>query len=95
MKTKKPQKSPIKKPRITEKGSVLVEKNIYIFDVDMSANKQEVAKAIFSAYKVKPLKVNILKVPYKSVVLKGKKELKGGGKKAVVYLRKGDKIEIA
>lgn len=95
MKKEKKQKSPVKKSRITEKGSTLSEKNIYVFDVDTRAGKQEVAKAVFSAYKVKPLKVNILKIPRKGVVLKGKKETKGGGKKAVVYLKKGDKIEIA
>jgi len=89
-----PIKNPIKNPRITEKASDASEKNIYVFNVATSANKTEIKKAIFSLYKVKPIKVNILPIPHKKVIFKGKKGLKGGGKKAVVYLKEGDKIEI-
>jgi large subunit ribosomal protein L23 len=86
--------NPIKNPRITEKASSIFEKNIYTFNVDVSANKKEIEKAIFSLYKVKPVKVNILAVSYKNIISKGKKGVRGGGKKAIVYLKKGDKIEI-
>lgn len=84
----------IKKPRITEKASFNAEQNVYTFDVMPSANKTEIKKAIFQLYKVKPVKVNILMVPSKQVFSKGKKGTKSGGKKALVYLKKGDKIEI-
>ncbi|PIR68750.1 50S ribosomal protein L23, partial [Candidatus Nomurabacteria bacterium CG10_big_fil_rev_8_21_14_0_10_03_31_7] len=70
------------------------EQNIYTFNVDVSANKKEIKKAIFSLYKVKPTKVNILSIPYKNIISKGKKGVRGGGKKAVVYLKKEDKIEF-
>ena len=79
---------------MTEKGSNLLEQNIYTFNVATSANKEEIKKAIFSLYKVKPIKVNILKIPYKGIVSRGKKGTKGGGKKALVYLKAGDKIEF-
>jgi large subunit ribosomal protein L23 len=84
----------IKKPRITEKASFHAEQNVYTFDVMPSANKTEIKKAIFQLYKVKPVKVNILMVPSKQVFSKGKKGTKSGGKKALVYLKAGDKIEI-
>ena len=84
----------IKNPRITEKASDASQRNVYIFNVAVSANKKEIKKAIFSLYKVKPIKVNILTVPHKNIVSKGKKGVRGGGKKAVVYLKKEDKLEI-
>lgn len=84
----------IKKIRVTEKGSFLAEQNVYTFDVEKSANKTEVAKAIFQLYKVKPVKVSILPVPEKKVFARGKWGVKSGGKKALVYLKKGDKIEF-
>ncbi len=87
-------KSPIKNPRVTEKASNVFEQNVYTFNVDVSANKKEIKKAIFALYKVTPVKINILPIPYKNVMSKGKKGVRGGGKKAIVYLKKGDKIEI-
>ncbi|MFZ2072606.1 MAG: 50S ribosomal protein L23 [Minisyncoccia bacterium] len=84
----------IKKPRITEKASFHAEQNVYTFDVPKSANKTEIKKAIFELYKVKPVKVNILAVPRKVIFVRGKEGAKGGGKKALVYLKEGDKIEI-
>ncbi len=86
--------TPIKDPRITEKASNLSGGDVYTFNVSSSANKKEVEKAIFAIYKVKPVKVNILKVQRKSVFWKGRTGARGGGKKAVVYLKKGDKIEF-
>ncbi len=84
----------IKKPRVTEKASLAFEQNVYTFDVTASANKTEIKKAIFSLYKVKPVKVNIVNIPAKQIMSKGKAGVKQGGKKAIVYLKKGDKIEL-
>ena len=84
----------IKNPRVTEKASFAYEQNVYTFNVATSANKTEIKKAIFTLYKVKPLKVNVLPVTKKQVFSRGKRGTKGGGKKVLVYLKKGDKIEI-
>lgn len=84
----------IKNGRVTEKASFAFEQNVYTFDVMPSANKTEIKKAIFTLYKVHPVKVNILPIPKKHIMSKGKAGVKGGGKKALVYLKKGDKIEI-
>jgi large subunit ribosomal protein L23 len=84
----------IKNGRITEKAARAMETNSYVFNVAPDANKTEIKKAIFALYKVKPTKVNVLRVPKKNTSRRGKPGTKGGGRKAVVYLKKGDKIEL-
>ena len=84
----------IKNPRVTEKASMASEQNVYTFDITASANKTEIKKAIFALYKIHPIKVNVLSVPKKKTFSKGKAGSKGGGRKAFVYLKKGDKIEF-
>ncbi len=84
----------IKNPRVTEKASKMLEQNVYTFDVLPSANKTEIKKAILALYKVKPTKINLLKVADKHILVRGKSGVKTGGWKALVYLKKGDKIEI-
>ena len=84
-------------PRITEKASLLAEKNVYTFDVAKNTTKSEIAKAIKAAYKVTPLKVTTVTIQKKSTNprgRRGKPGTTGGGKKAYVYLKKGDKIEV-
>lgn len=84
----------IKNPRITEKGSNAMAELVYTFDITPTATKAEVAKAIFKIYKIKPVRVNVLRVPSKRVSLRGKQVVKHGGRKAYVYLEEGDKIEF-
>ncbi len=85
----------IKNPRVTEKASLAQEQNVYTFDVSTGANKTEIKKAIFSLFKVKPIRVNVLPVPKKKIMSRrGQAGVKGGGKKALVYLKAGDKIEF-
>lgn len=84
----------IKNPRVTEKASFASEQNVYTFDVSEFANKTEIKKAIFALYKVKPVRVNVLSVPRKNIMSKGKAGVKGGGRKALVYLKKGDEINF-
>lgn len=82
------------RPRITEKASMLAEKNTYVFEIHPHANKKEVAAAITSAYKVTPARVHIVNLPAKKVFSRGKKGMQSGLKKAIVYLKHGDKIEF-
>lgn len=85
----------ILKPRITEKSGDASQKlSAYTFEIKSSASKNEVAKAIKEFYKVIPLKINIINLPRKRIFSRGKKGWSGGVKKAVVYLKKDDKIEF-
>ena len=87
----------IKNPRITEKATVLAEKNAYTFDVAMNATKSEIIKAVKTLYKVTPLAVRTLAVPSSPKNPRGRNGKPGAtsvGKKAYVYLKKGDKIEV-
>lgn len=83
-------------PRMTEKSVMQGEKNVYTFEVRRDATKYQVRDAIKALYKVTPVKVNIVnKAPAKR--LQGSRNRmvhKAGMKKAYVYLKKGDTIDL-
>jgi len=84
-------------PRITEKATSAIEKGVYVFDVATSANKKQIMSAINAYYGVKPRQVRIVNIRSKIVqnMRTGKKGVKQGGKKAYVYLKKGETITIS
>lgn len=84
----------IKGLRITEKAARAAQRNAYTFNVATNANKTEIKKAIKMLYGVTPLRVTTTQITEKIVLIRGKMGKKQGGKKAVVYLKKGDKIEF-
>ena len=84
----------IKRQRITEKAGMSAEKNVYVFEIAQEATKRSVAEAVKELYNVSPLKVGIVAIPSKQVFVRGKTGTRSGSKKAYVYLKKGDKIEI-
>lgn len=81
------------RPRITEKANKSALLNVHTFEVAKDATKAQVAEAVRAFYKVTPVKVNIVKNPKKQILVRGKKGVKSGVKKAYVYLKEGDKIE--
>ena len=85
----------IKSPRVTEKSATLAEKGIYTFNVPENANKNEIKKAIKLVYGVTPVSVSMTKIADKKIIRRGLESVKRGGKKAVVHLKKGDKITFA
>lgn len=88
-------KSVLIRPRVTEKASYVSEKqNAYVFDIPLDATKGAVKTAVIAAYKVVPMRIAIVRTPAKAVFSRGKAGKGARGKKAYVYLRKGDKIEI-
>ncbi len=82
----------IEYPRVTEKASLASAKGAYTFNVDTRATKIEIKKAIETLYGKVPRKINIVTIKEKVVFRRGKLGTKKGGKKAVVYLKKGDTI---
>ncbi len=85
----------IKGARITEKAAMGAEKGMYTFNVMPEANKNEIKKAIKMLYGVTPTKVSIIQITKKVVMRRGVLGIKQGGKKAVVHLKKGEKITLA
>jgi large subunit ribosomal protein L23 len=86
----------ILRPRITEKTGIMNEtQNIYSFEVAKDSTKHSVEKEIKSLYKVTPVKVRMINLPAKKVFVRGKNGSKSAVKKALVYLKKGDKIDFA
>lgn len=87
----------LQNPRITEKATSSIEQGVYVFDVAISANKKQIMSAINATYKVKPRAVHIVNIRPKMVrnMRTGKSGMKAGGKKAYVYLKKGETITIS
>ncbi|MDD4879109.1 MAG: 50S ribosomal protein L23 [Candidatus Omnitrophica bacterium] len=68
--------------------------NKYIFEVDKRANKTEIRKAVEIAYKVKVKDVNTMVMSGKWRRVRFKPGKTPDWKKAIVTLRKGDKIDV-
>jgi large subunit ribosomal protein L23 len=83
-------------PRITEKAAYLSENGAYVFNVSPRATKKEIAAAIRTVYSVTPRLVRVITIPAKTSMSRatGKRGTSAGGKKAIVFLKKDDKIEF-
>ena len=82
------------RPHITEKSGIMSQNGVYTFVVAKDANKPMVAQAVKALYKVTPIKVAVTNLPSKNVFVRGKKGVSSGLRKAVVTLKKGDKIDF-
>jgi large subunit ribosomal protein L23 len=83
--------------RITEKATMHQGTGVYTFNVAKSVTKNDIKQAVFALYKVTPRLVRVLKVPQKvrRNARTGKLGIKSGGKKAYVYLKKGETINLS
>lgn len=88
--------SVIVRPKITEKSVGMSEQNVYTFEVLRSATKFQVRDAITALYNVTPVKVNIVnkKPAMRMVGSRNRTKHVAGMKKAYVYLKKGDTINL-
>ena len=84
----------ILRPRITEKSGMLSQMGVYTFEVTKLANKSSISHAIKALYKVNPVKVAIANLPARHVFVKGRRGMVAGVRKALVTLKKGDKIDF-
>ncbi len=85
----------ILRPRITEKATMQADaQNVFVFEIAQTANKVSVREAIQAIFKVTPIKVAIARNPDKKVFSRGKSGMVSGVKKAYVYFKKGDKVEL-
>ena len=84
----------LKGPHVTEKAGDLSEKQKYVFKVYKQANKTEIKKAVESVYKIEVVSVRIINVFKKKRRLGKIKGFRSGYKKAIVRIKKGQKIEV-
>jgi large subunit ribosomal protein L23 len=82
-------------PRVTEKASLQSSANAYTFVVRNNATKLSLLAEIKKDYKVTPRAINITNLPDTKVFVRGRFGTKAGIKKAVVFLKKGDVINLA
>lgn len=82
------------RPHISERASDEALKGVYVFKVATKATKPQIASAVSARYKVTVEQVRIVTVHPKTITVKGKQGTRKGSKKAYVYLKKGEKIEI-
>jgi large subunit ribosomal protein L23 len=81
-------------PVISEKSYQLIEHNKYTFKVDPRAKKPAIAKAVEEIFNVNVVGVNIIKTrpkPKRRGMVRGRT---ASGKKAIVQLPEGQKIEF-
>jgi len=84
----------IKQPHISEKASVMAEKDQYIFEVSPNYNKNEIKNAVEGIYNVDVLSVNVIKIPSKKRRLGKTEGFRKAYKKAIVKIKNTQKIEI-
>lgn len=81
-------------PVISEKSYQLIEHNKYTFKVDPRAHKTAIAQAVAEIFNVDVVGVNVIKTrskPKRRGMVRGRTN---SGKKAIVELREGQKIEF-
>jgi large subunit ribosomal protein L23 len=84
----------ILKPIVSEKATILLEDNKYVFDVALKATKIDVKAAIESLFDVKVVKVNTSRPPRKKKRVGRFVGFKPQYKRAVVTLAQGDTITL-
>ena len=87
----------LKSPRITEKATMHAEQGVYVFDVAENATKRSIMQAVLAHYKVMPRMVRVVTIQSKMKrnMRTGKSGMQHGGKKAYVYLKKGEQITLS
>jgi large subunit ribosomal protein L23 len=85
----------LRRPRVTEKGTMLAEQSKYVFEVHPGANKHQIKAAVEQAWpSVQVTAVNILTMPGKRRRWRRYQAYQPDWKKAVVTLEPGQRIEF-
>jgi large subunit ribosomal protein L23 len=81
-------------PKISEKAINLAEGGVYVFEAPLNANKIEIARQVEHDFKVHVTEVNIMVEKGKLKRYKQKLGRRRDIKKAMVKLKKGEKIAL-
>lgn len=86
----------IKKAILSEKTYKQMENGLYTFLVDNRSTKSQIAKAVENQFQVNIVRVNVLKKAGKTKRITGTRKITrtAGSKKAIVYLKSGQSIEM-
>lgn len=82
------------KPIVTEKATLLMEQEKYVFDVAVKATKPEIKAAIEALFAVKVIKVNTHRPPRRKRRVGRFIGYKPHYKRAIVTLQEGDSIPL-
>lgn len=84
----------IRRPIVSEKATILLEGNQYVFEVVPQATKPQIKEAIQSLFDVKVTSVNTMNLPPKKKRVGRFLGYKPRYKKAIVTLAEGDSITL-
>lgn len=82
------------RPHISERASEASAHGMYVFKVALSATKPQIKAAVTSLYNVTVRYIRTVTVHPKKITVKGTPGMRKRSRKAYVFLKKGDKIEI-
>lgn len=84
------------RPIISEKSMLLAQNGIYTFEVAKTANKNQIGQAIEKSFKVSVINIatGVIKGKEKRFGSKRSPKKMTDGKKAMVTVKKGDKIDL-
>lgn len=86
----------IRRPRITEKATLGLDRGVYVFEVAKDANKHEIKAAVKAIFGVEPKKVTTVSTKPRKFVsrARGRRGQKAGFKKAYIHLKQGESLDI-
>ncbi len=79
---------------VTEKSTMLGKDNQYAFEVATGANKLEIRKAVKAVYGVEPKEIRVMRIAGKPVRTRAGRSRRSAWRKAIVTLKKGDRIDL-
>ncbi len=85
----------LRRPLVTEKNTAIqAPQGKYAFEVTVGANKDLIKQAVEKNFKVDVIGVNVMTVPGRRRMMRGRITVTPSWKKAIVTLKPGDKIEL-
>ena len=81
-------------PIITEKATTLSSFSQVVFSVPFNSNKKQIKNSVESLFGVSVKKINLITTKGKTKRFKGKMGKRKDTKKAIIFLEKGQKIDI-
>jgi large subunit ribosomal protein L23 len=84
----------LRRPIVTEKSTILQERNKYAFEIADKATKRQIKDAVELAFKVNVTQVNVITMQGKQKKVGRRTVMTPSWKKAVVTLTPGQKIQF-